>query len=219
MFSTPQRPQKGFAIVWAAASQSHVACRTPPGFASDFIARSLSCISDFVAVIWPALQTTARTSYSSCPNNRSQDSDLAHRSAGLVEYTCHDVSDFQTLQLGQLQQSVEVLKAALSRVDAGTMTRVRYEDLSQSIGINFNADGLIASTRLASVCDYVQAMTYDWVHTWLQDGVFNVEVAALLDAAMVERGAVQEFLKNPGWRFPRFRAAKSKQLHRLRRAT
>ena len=99
------------------------------------------------------------------------------------------------------------------------MPRVRYEELSQSVGINFNADGLIASTRLASFCDPVEAMTYDWVHSWLQDGVFNVEVAALLDAAMVEREAVQEFLKNPGWRFPRFRASKSKQLHRLRRST
>jgi hypothetical protein len=137
----------------------------------------------------------------------------------LVEYTCHDVSAFQTLQLGQLQQSVEVLKAARSRVDAGTMPRVRYEELSQSVGINFNADGLIASTRLASVCDPVEAMTYDWDHTWLQDGVFNVEVAALLDAAMVAREAVQEFLKNTGWWFQRFRAAKSKQLHRIRRAT
>ena len=193
--------------------------QNPPGFASDFIARSLICISDFVAFSRPALQTTARTSYSSCANNRSQDSDLAHRRAGLVEYTCHDVSAFQTLQLGQLQQSVEVLRAARSRVDAGTMPHVRYEELSQSVGINFNADGLIASTRLASVCDPVEAMTYDWVHSWLQDGVFNVEVAALLDAAMVEREAVQEFLKNPDWRFPRFRATKSKQLHRLKRAT
>ena len=112
-----------------------------------------------------------------------------------------------------------VLKAARSRVDAGTMPHVRYEELSQSVGIHFNPDGLIASTRLASVCDPVEAMTYDRVHTWLQDGVFNVEVAALLDAAMVEREAVQQFLKDPGWRFPRFRAAKSKQLHRLRRAT
>ena len=107
-----------------------------------------------------------------------------------------------------------LLVAARARVLAGTMPATRCNELEMVTGINANPHGLLASEHLHSIVDTVSACTYDWVHNMLQDGVFSVEVQAVLTAVGVERAAVQAFLSQT-WVFPRFHAVKSKQLHRI----
>jgi hypothetical protein len=65
----------------------------------------------------------------------------------------------------------------------------------------------------------VQVCTYDWVHTFLQGGVFNTEAEAVLkvagDQGLLHRRDVQRFLKDGDWRWPRKAAEKNRYLHRI----
>lgn len=64
----------------------------------------------------------------------------------------------------------------------------------------------------------MQACTYDWVHTFLQGGIFQVEVELMLQAArgnsLMSRRDVQNMLQET-WRWPRHSAVKQRQLHRI----
>ena len=65
--------------------------------------------------------------------------------------------------------------------------------------------------------DPVGIVTYDWVHTFLQGGVFNSEVDNLLVAARPwgnTRIDVQDFLKSE-WKLPSRTRFKQSQLHRV----
>ncbi len=60
--------------------------------------------------------------------------------------------------------------------------------------------------------------TYDWMHTFLQGGVLNEEVEAMMTEAGrfgISRRAIQEFLRDQSWQFPQNSKAKAKQLHRI----
>jgi hypothetical protein len=66
--------------------------------------------------------------------------------------------------------------------------------------------------------DPIAVTTYDWMHTLLQGGVLNEEIEALLTEAGafgISRRSIQEFLREPSWRFPQCSKAKAKQLHRI----
>jgi hypothetical protein len=113
---------------------------------------------------------------------------------------------------------VDTLGDANDRVVAGTLGVGKYKELVQSIGINWNPDGLIADLRLRPHVDPIGVMTYDWVHNMLQDGVFTAEAAAFVKACEplgISRAAVQTFLKDEAWMFPMFGRGKAKQLHRV----
>ncbi len=77
---------------------------------------------------------------------------------------------------------VEMLKAAHERVSDGRLTRAKYEELGVTSGLRYNPDGLLASDLLRSHCFLVSTVTYDWVHTLLQDGVFVIEAALMVKA-------------------------------------
>ncbi len=60
--------------------------------------------------------------------------------------------------------------------------------------------------------------TDDWMHTFLQGGVLNEEVEAIMiDAGAfgISRRAIQEFLRDQSWQFPQCSKAKARQLHRI----
>ncbi len=64
----------------------------------------------------------------------------------------------------------------------------------------------------------IDNVTYDWVHTLLQHGVFTMEVEGFLQAAVpfgLSRGQIQDFLKDPAWRYQQFQMSKQRLLHRI----
>ena len=64
----------------------------------------------------------------------------------------------------------------------------------------------------------IRATTYDWVHTFLQHGIFQTEVEALMMATAgfgVTRDKIKLFLGNECWCFPKGQATKAKQLHKI----
>jgi hypothetical protein len=61
-------------------------------------------------------------------------------------------------------------------------------------------------------------MTWDWVHSALQDGAVTVEIQMLLQACQdhgLTRAVVRGALRNDGWVFPAATRAKSNALHRI----
>ena len=145
----------------------------------------------------------------------AQASDLAHRAPGYVEATSHEVACFKSWSQEQLREVVEGLAGAKARVLDGALSAAKYAELELAVGLNFNPAGLLASAALAQHVDPIKAITYDWVHNMLQDGVFSTEAQAFVQAAGVDRKVLQDFLANDRWRFPRFFAAKSTQLRRI----
>ena len=64
----------------------------------------------------------------------------------------------------------------------------------------------------------IELVTYDWVHSMLQHGVFNLEVEGFLQVGSpfgVSRKQIQEFLQDPAWRYQHFESSKQRQLHRI----
>ena len=64
----------------------------------------------------------------------------------------------------------------------------------------------------------IEFVTYDWVHSMLQHGVFNLEVEGFLQVGSpfgVSRKQMQEFLQDPAWRYPHFQSSKKRQLYRI----
>jgi hypothetical protein len=143
---------------------------------------------------------------------------LAARRPGFVEITCCDVASFKSWSADELWTVVDTIGAASERVAAGTMTRARYHDLEMATGINYNPDGLLADLTLRPLLRPTDILTWDWVHSMLQDGTLTVELELMLQATAplgVTRESIHEFLKDESWVFPSWAKTKSKQLHRV----
>jgi fructose-1,6-bisphosphatase/sedoheptulose 1,7-bisphosphatase-like protein len=102
---------------------------------------------------------------------------------------------------------MDLLVEARRRVAAGTMTAARCNELDMVTGLNGNPHGVLASVPLRTVVDPISVFTYDWVHNMLQDGVFSVEVQALLETAGIERRTLFDFLSADSLRHSTFTTA------------
>ena len=49
-----------------------------------------------------------------------------------------------------------------------------YEKIQMSESLNYLPGGLAYDRRLRNKVEWFDALTFDWVHTFLQDGVMNV---------------------------------------------
>lgn len=143
-------------------------------------------------------------------------SGLSHRRPGYVEVSSTDVGSFATWQKADLVNAMHTLIGGARRVEAGTLTKTLYRDLEMSYGLNCNPDGLIADRELD--VDVISSLTYDWVHSALQDGVLTDEVAAMFRACEphgLDANDVMDFLKDDRWRYPFQSRAKSASLHEV----
>ena len=121
--------------------------------------------------------------------------------------------DHDTL-VGIMQVALE----AETRCSSGAMTKTAKEELLKGLGFNANPDGLLADSRLGAVLDFADLHRNDWVHDWLQHGVFNKEVDGLLRACKMKEGiSTADFrsLMSANWKFPKYRDVKASNLQRL----
>lgn len=152
------------------------------------------------------------------PRSVPQDSDLAHRREDYVEITCSDRARFRQRTSAHVFAAYDLLLAASTRAADGQAPRSQLQGLEMSLGMNFNPSGMLADQVLRSVVDPVRAFTYDWVHSYLQDGVFTIEVTELLRACApfgVTFSALREYLKDQSWCFPSASKAKQAALYRV----
>ncbi len=92
---------------------------------------------------------------------------MAARRDGDVEISCTDPSCSKSWPAAELAGMVDMLGEASDRVVAGTMGVGKYKELSQSIGLNWNSDGLIADLCFRPHVDPIGVMTHDGVHNML----------------------------------------------------
>lgn len=145
-------------------------------------------------------------------------SELAGLREGHVEITCSDHTKFLTSSQDGFNDSVDLVLMAGHRAAAGTMTKIRFEEIQQACGLNFNPHGMIADIRLRQWFNPLAVLTYDWVHSMLQDGVFNAEIQAMLahgGATGITRESIREWLSDPSWVFPAATRSKCKRLFRV----
>lgn len=77
-----------------------------------------------------------------------RDSDLATRNAGYVEIDCADLAQLREWTAADVHAAADLLAEAKDKVEAGTMPKVRMEELEKSIGINANRLGMLMSPTL-----------------------------------------------------------------------
>ena len=80
-------------------------------------------------------------------------SDLAWRRPGYCEITCADPTKFKVWQAAEIHHTIDLLAAASERVDAGTLSQPRYDELELACSLNFNKHGLLAAVDLRSCGD------------------------------------------------------------------
>ena len=104
-------------------------------------------------------------------------SDLAGRREGFVEVSCDDPSKFRAWRQCDARQTMMMLIEADKRVNLGTLTKKRLDDLSMSFGLLPNEHSLWTHPQLSNACttDLMNTITFDWVHSFLQDGAWAVE--------------------------------------------
>ncbi len=137
---------------------------------------------------------------------------------GHVEITCCNSAAFKILSNAELLKTAELLRGAFARVEAGTMTKGLREELELVSGLNFHPRGLLWDRELMQVVKPIEVFTYDWVHSSLQDGIFNLDLGALLEACVphgVTRADVRVFLKDEPWKFPQWLRHKSRTMYQV----
>lgn len=147
-----------------------------------------------------------------------KDSDLAHRRPGFEEITCSDPSKFKTWTAKEVWHAVDVLQGAHVRWASGDMTKGQVENIEKMYGLNYNRDGVLADVELRAVLDPVHAFTYDWVHTFLSDGLFSCEAFLMIKACEplgIHQSHLCAYLKDSKWQFPLAHTSKSKSLYRV----
>ena len=143
----------------------------------------------------------------------TKDSDLAHRGHGTVEITSEDVASFRGWTHQEFREVVDLLSAASARRAAGRLTAARFAEIETMVGFTWNPSGLVATAP--QNIHLTDTVTYDWVHSCLQDGVFNTEMSAFLVATGTPRSSLQRCLRDRDWLFPKYRTSHCKLLHRI----
>lgn len=101
---------------------------------------------------------------------------------GYCDIACHTYESFRTWPDAEVSRAVAMLRDAERRVHDGLLSKARYEELQMACGLNYNASGLLCSSPLMSHCSLIGCVTYDWVHSALQDGCFVIEASLVVKA-------------------------------------
>ena len=149
-----------------------------------------------------------------------RDSDLATRQCNFVEVSCANPECFQSWPQAEVNRTMAMLLEAERRVAAGLIPKRRLEELSMVYGLNPNLHSLWTHPRLSSACtsDLISTVTYDWVHSLVQDGSWSCEAWQFLrccESHNITSAAICAFLKDAAWRWPAANNHKSAMLWRI----
>jgi len=145
----------------------------------------------------------------------SKTSELANDE--LVDITCADFRRFRVWKTGEIEATIDMLTEGRLRVNAGTMTATRLDQLEKACGFNANPAGLMADVPTRARFHAFNVSTFDWVHTALQNGTVTEE-AFLYTKACRHAGFhprdLEAYLQD-NWIFPAATRSKGKGLHRV----
>jgi len=134
-----------------------------------------------------------------------------------MEISSADVTKWRFWTLSEISKTVCVLNEASDRVRNGVLPKARLEELEMSFGWNANAHAIWCDRDLSTFCegDLVATISYDWVHAFLQDGVFSLECWLYMCSAELDVADLHRFLKADAWRWPASTHHKSSALHKM----
>jgi hypothetical protein len=144
--------------------------------------------------------------------------DSGFTGGGFVEITCHRPGLMHSQTTAGLEDAADLVRQAHERFEAGRLTKARYEWIEKSHGLNYNPLGLLWDLILRPHVAVAAIITYDWVHSVLQDGSLAVEVYLSIDACVRKLDKLwsdfESYLKD-GWQFPAMLRQRGKKLHRI----
>ena len=98
------------------------------------------------------------------------------------DITCHELEKFRRWPDSELDKVVLLMGQVDERVEAGTLSRARAEDIRKVSGLSWSPHCALASDLLRGRVSFIGSLTYDWVHTALQDGCFVLEASLVVQA-------------------------------------
>ena len=141
--------------------------------------------------------------------------DLANRDPAneFVEFDCAAPERFRLSTTADLHSIADTLVAMKARVVDVRATMTRMKQFQKACGFTCSPSGLLTDRQLG--IDIVNAFCYDWMQTFLQDGVLTTEAALLVAACVAKLGMTLNDLKNyfrEEWCFPRQHKSKGTRL-------
>ena len=145
-------------------------------------------------------------------------SNRAHHVEGYVEIGCADPTAFSKWKQVELLEAIDVAVAAHVAHGRGEVPWVRVQEVRKAFGFSPTAQGLLPCPLLRTRVDWIGVLRYDWVHTFLADGVLNVEMWNLIDLCDREGYGAQADLHaflRLNWVVPAHRRRGGRQLWRI----
>ena len=135
-----------------------------------------------------------------------------------VEIGCCEPGRFRVWPEGELRAAIDAIIVCRESVALGTIPKARLETMQQAFGFTSTRDGILASAELRALVSWQSVARYDWVHTFLCDGVLTGDAWGLIEAAGAAGLATQAdlcvFLKQK-WLTPYHRMHNGRTLHRI----
>ena len=104
-----------------------------------------------------------------------------------VDITCADHRLFRRLTADELHSTVDMVNAAWTRHQAGTMTKAALERFEKASGFNATPFGLLGDVEPRSRLRVHDNWRYDWVHSALQNGTITEEIFLFTQAYLEYR--------------------------------
>ena len=95
----------------------------------------------------------------------------------LRAFNCLKMSEMVPHTDATIRAVVRTLARAAAERDAGRMTGAAFDALSTELGWSHSSDNILMDEDIKF--DVASAVHVDWLHTYLQTGIFNYEVAFL----------------------------------------
>ena len=142
-------------------------------------------------------------------------SDLVSRTDGYVEIGCCEARLLHKTTTLEFENRCDLVEAVYKRhhVDK-TLSKRLFDEIIKVESLNYIPRGLAFDRELRGQVDFFSAITVDWMHTWLQDGVLTTEVFLLLGACNLPVSGLVAFLQQP-WQFPFGKQGKGSKLWKV----
>ena len=135
---------------------------------------------------------------------------------GYVDITCSQPHRFCAWSESEFRTAIDTCVEALRMHAEGCMSRQALEDVQAGLGFKATAEGMLADAALRPHLRSQEMVRYDWLHTFLADGVVNRAAWSLLGACEQHGVATQKDVFNmlrENWQFPLHRRSKGSTRH------
>lgn len=135
-----------------------------------------------------------------------------------VDITCHSLASMHAFTVQGLEDAADLVRDAHGRWQRNALTKRMYENIEMANGLNYNPYGLLWDLTLRPHVRVADIITFDWVHSALQDGSLAIDMFLFIDACVRKLGTRWEDLElymHTRWEFPHMLQHRGRALHRI----